>query len=148
MLFFQCMAAFFNPVHRRREGVLSGLVSYTVVIFSLVTVLAAINLDILSVSCIDNREFPGRGALVPLGPFGYQVVVDPKALTVILGVIFLWNNLLADGFLVGCLFGPTSPTQVANAALLLVLPFPCSLLHRNLGRRPPLGYRLVCSVRI
>ena len=58
------MAAFFNPVHRRKGGVLWGLASYTVVVFSLVIVLAAINLDILSISDIDNREFPGEGTYV------------------------------------------------------------------------------------
>ena len=78
------------------------------VIFSLATVLAAINLDILPISDIDNREFPGEGTSVPLGPFGYQLVMDPKALTVTPGVIFLWNNLLADSFLVRRLFDPTS----------------------------------------
>ena len=108
MSFFQCMAAFFNPVHRRKEGVLWGAASYTVVIFSLVTALAAITLDILSISYIDNREFPGEGTSVPLGPFGHKLVMDPKALTVTPGVIFFWNNLLADSFLVRRLFDPTS----------------------------------------
>ena len=37
------------------------------------------NFNILSVSYIDNREFSGEDTAPP-GPFGYQQVMDPKAL--------------------------------------------------------------------
>ena len=59
------------------------------------------NLNILSVSYIDNREFPGEGTAPP-GPFGYQLVMDPKALTIIPNLLFVFNDLLADSLLVSC----------------------------------------------
>jgi hypothetical protein len=65
VLFFQCMAALFNPANRRREGIKWGLVSYTVVMFSFVTVFTAMNLNIQSISYIDNREFPGVEGVLP-----------------------------------------------------------------------------------
>ena len=101
MLFFQCIAALFNPAYRRGEGVRWGLVSFTVVMFSSVTIATAMNLDILSLCYIDNREFPGDGTAPP-GPFGYQLVLDPKALTIIPNLLFVFNDLLADSLLVSC----------------------------------------------
>ena len=101
VLFFQCMAALFNPAHRRGEGIKWGLVSYTAITFSSVTLVTAMNLNILSVSYIDNREFPGDGTAPP-GPFGYQLVMEPKALTIIPNLLFVFNDLLADSLLVSC----------------------------------------------
>ena len=71
VLFFQCMATLLNPVHRRREGVKWGLVSYTMIMSSVVTVFTAMNLNIQSISYIDDRRFPGIYGFSP-GPFGYQ----------------------------------------------------------------------------
>ena len=98
-LFFNCMAALFNPVHRRGEGVKWGLVSYTVVIFLFATVSIGMNLDVQSICFIDNREFPGFEGGWP-GPHGYQYFIGPEAVSIIPLVTFPLTNWLADGLLV------------------------------------------------
>ena len=103
VLFLQCMAALFNPGHRRGERIKWGLVSYTAVMFSLATVFTALVLDIQSVSYIDNREFPGAEGVTPPGPLGYRMVSSAEALDIIPGVVFALSNWLADGFLVSSL---------------------------------------------
>lgn len=108
------MSALFDPVNRTTGGTRWGLVSYTVAMFSFVTVYTAINLDILSVSYIDNREFPaGVDGVLPPGPFGYQALIYSRAMDTISNVMFLLNNWLADGLLVGSLLEPCA--QVSNA---------------------------------
>ena len=104
VLFFHCMAALLDPGNRRREGTKWGLVAYTAVMFSFVTVFTAMNLNIQSIAFIDNREFPGIEGVLPPGPLGYQWFVYSRALSVIPNVMFLLNNWLADGLLVGPLF--------------------------------------------
>lgn len=105
VLFFKCMMALFNPTYRRGGGVKWSLVLFTVVMFLLVTVHTAMDLDLLSVSFIDNRNFPGvEGVLYP-GPAGYREVVYFKAINVIPNATFPLNNWLADGLLVSSLFG-------------------------------------------
>ena len=100
VLFFKCMAALLNPTNRRRWGIKWGLVSYVAAMFSFVTVLTAMDVNNLSDSYIDNREFPGvDGVLLP-GPPGYQTLIDYKAPTVIPNLMFLLNNWMADGLLV------------------------------------------------
>ena len=107
MLFFNCMGALINPVNRRGQGIKWGLVSYTVVMFVFVTIYTTMNLNIQSISYIDNREFPGIEGVLPPGPFGYQWFIYSKALCVISNAMFLLNNWLADGLLVGSLFDAT-----------------------------------------
>ena len=97
-LFFQCMVALFDSVHRRGEGIEWGVVSYTVIMFSFATVFTTTNLHIQSLSYIDNREYHK-------GPLYYQVNFSRNALNIIPTLMFLLNNWLADGFLVGSLFG-------------------------------------------
>jgi len=72
VLFFKCMAALFNPVYRG-EGIKWGLVSFTMVVFSLETVVTSMSLNNLSVSYIDNREFHGVERAPFPGPLAYQV---------------------------------------------------------------------------
>ena len=105
VLFFKCMTALFNPVYRRGEGLKWGLVSYTVIMFSLVTVHLATNLHVLSISYIDNRDFAGavNGVERP-GPYGYQAAINFKAISVIPRAAFRLNNWSADGLLVSFLF--------------------------------------------
>ena len=103
MLFFQCMGALLNPVHRRRQGIKWGLVAYTTVMFAFVTVFTAMNDNVQSDSYIDNREFPGVDGVLPPGPLGYQALIYSKALTVIPNLMFLLNNWMADGLLVSTL---------------------------------------------
>ena len=105
MLFFYCMAALFNPVNRKREGIKWGLVSYTAAMFSFVTIFTVMYENNLSMSHIDNREFPGVHGVLPPGPFGYQLSLYPTVLNIVPNLMFLLNNWLADGLLVGRLFG-------------------------------------------
>jgi len=105
VLFFKCMTALFNPVFRRGKGVKWGLVSYTVIMFSLVTVHLATNLHVLSVSYIDNRDFSGPvNGVEHRGPYGYQTAINFKPISVIPRAAFRLNNWSADGLLVGSLF--------------------------------------------
>ena len=99
MLFFQSMAALLNPVHRGGERIKWGLVFYTMLMFSVVTVFAGMSLDKLSISFIDNREFPGAGSLEPPGPLGYRTFIDSRAPSLIIDLLFFLNGWLADGFL-------------------------------------------------
>ena len=132
------MATLFSPIHRRGEGIRWGFVSFTAVMFSSVTILTAMNLNILSVSYIDNREFPGEGTAPP-GPFGYQLVMDPKALTIIPNLLFVFNDLLADSLLVSC----SSDGVFTHRWLTqdpLALPLLRDLFHEPLDRRLPLPH--------
>src|SRR5258707_15289898 len=99
------MTALFNPAYRRGEGIKWGVVSYTVIMFSLVTVHTTTNLYVLSISYIDNRDFTGpvEGAEL-YGPYGYQAAINFKAISVIPRVAFRLNNWSADGLLVSSLF--------------------------------------------
>ena len=100
VLFFKCMTGLFNPIYRRGKGVKWGLVVFTMVMFSLVTVHTTMDLNLLSISFIDNRDFPGvKGVLYP-GLVGYREVVYFKAINVIPNATFPLNNWLADGLLV------------------------------------------------
>ena len=100
VLFFRCMGALLNPVRRRGEGIKWVLVSHTVAMFSVVTVGTAMNLEILSVSYIDDREFPDIDGFVPPGPLGYRWIVTSTALGIIPDTMLFLNNWLADGLLV------------------------------------------------
>ena len=106
VLFFKCMAALFDPAHRRGEGIKWGLVSYAVVMFSVATVLAAKGLNVQSYSYVDHREFPGvADGVVPPGPLGYQGFIHSNVLSIIPDVMFFLTNWLADGLLVSTSFG-------------------------------------------
>ena len=83
------MAALFDPVHRRGEGIKWGLVSYTVVLFSIVTVFTVTSL----------AEFPSTT---------YPPIPN---------IMLLLNYWLADGLLVGFLYLVfRSSTFVSNAS--------------------------------
>ena len=108
------MAALLDPVHRKGRTKW-GLVSYTVVMFSLVTVLTAMFAHIQSISYIDNRDFPGIEGVVPPGPLGYKTTLFPSALGIIPNVTFNLSNWLADGLLVSPCLMLRSLAQVTNA---------------------------------
>ena len=109
------MRALFDPANRRRQGGIKwGLVGYTLAMFSFVTIFTAMNLDIQSISFIDNREFPGVGDVFPPGPLGYQLFIYSKPITVVPNLMFLLNNWMADGLLVR--FSATLPDEVLNVA--------------------------------
>ena len=140
VVFFQCMAALFNPVHRRGEPTKWGLVSYTVVMFSLATVQTALNLHIFSISYIDDRKFPGFDGISP-GPFAYQWLVYTKPIGVTPTVMFTSSNWLADGFLVSFpLSAAFTHPGVSPPLPLIALSLLHSLLHEPLGHRLPLHH--------
>lgn len=93
------MGVLLSPSYRTRKGVRWGLVAYTATSFTFVTLFTALNLDVQSISYIDNREFPGNDELPP-GPLGYQYLIYSKAITIVPNLMFLLNNWLADGLLV------------------------------------------------
>ena len=99
IVFFKCMAALLNPDYRRGEPIKWGIVSYTALMFSIVTVGTAAQFYVQSISYIDNREFSG-------GPLEYQLAIYSEAINVIQNVAFALSNWLADGFLVSRLFDP------------------------------------------
>ena len=102
MVFFRCMEALLNPANRRtKEETKWGLLAHTTAMFAFVTIATAINLHLLSICYIDNREFPGVDGVVFPGPLGYQVFIYSRAISVVPSVLFLLNNWLADGLLVG-----------------------------------------------
>lgn len=104
VLFFNCIAALFNPVYRRGEGIKWGLVSFTVVMFSLATVRTAMKLNFLSISYIDNREYPGVEGVYASGPLGYQATVFFEPINLIPYSAIPLNSWLADGLLVRFLY--------------------------------------------
>jgi len=110
------MGALINPANRRRQGVKWGLVSYTAIMFSFVTIFTAMNLNIQSISYIDNREFPGVENVLPPGPLGYQWFLYSDALTIVPNLMFLLNNWMADGLLVGSSLMLHPLSQVSNAS--------------------------------
>ena len=114
MVFFKCMAALFNPDHRRRGPIKWGLVFYTVVMFSLVTAGTVMQLDVQSISYIDNRGFPGAKGSIPAGPVGYQELMSAP-IVYVQNAVFALNNWLAEGLLVSSLLILCSLTRVTNA---------------------------------
>lgn len=100
VLFFRCMTALLGSASRRRGDIKWLLVIHTVAMFLFVTVYTAITLNTLSVSYVDNREFPGVIGALPPGPLGYQFLVFTKTASVIATATFVLNNWLADGLLV------------------------------------------------
>ena len=99
MASFQCMAGLFDPVHRRGERIKWGLVSYTVVMFSLLTVITAMTFAIVSICYIYDRQFPG-------GPYGCLSYAISTTLGPIPDAMAIFSNWLADGLLVSSLFSP------------------------------------------
>ena len=63
-------------------------------------------LDVQSISYIDNREFPGVEGEMPIGPNGYQGIIEPEPIVYVQDIVFTLNNWLAEGLLVGCFFMP------------------------------------------
>jgi hypothetical protein len=106
------MSALLNPAYPTREGIRWGLVAHTVAMFSFVTIFTALNLDLQSISYIDNRDFPGNSSMFPPGPLGYQIFIYSKALNVVPTVMFHLNTCLADGLLVS--YALDSVVKISN----------------------------------
>ena len=104
VLFFKCMTALLSLTYRRGEGIKWGLVSYTVVMFALATVLTGMDLDIQSISYVDNRDYSSIDGSTGFGPFGYFLSIYFKPINVIPSAAYIFGGWLADGLLVGSLF--------------------------------------------
>ena len=86
------MATLFNPVHSRGEGIKWGLVSYTMVVFLLVTMFTAMSLNDQLVEYMRlDGDLNNDSGLEVLPP--------------ILTLMFLLGYWLAAGFLVSSSFG-------------------------------------------
>lgn len=96
------MGALLSSVNRTSERLKWGLLAHTAAMFLFVTIFTAINLDIQSLSYIDNRDFPGDDVMFPPGPLGYQFFIYSRAISVVPTVMFHLNTCLADGLLVRC----------------------------------------------
>ena len=99
------MTSLFNPVYRRGERVKWGFISYTVAMFSSLTIHNAAVFNMESMCYIDNRDFPGVENVLPPGPGGFQQHM--VALNLIAYVTFIFNGWLADGLLVSSLLDDT-----------------------------------------
>lgn len=119
VLFFQCLGAIFSTTNRQKGGTQWGLFAYVMMMFSFVTVYTAMNLNLQSVSYIDNREFPGNDD-VPPGPLGYQWLIHASGLSLVPNLMFILNNWLADGLLIYRCF-TIYPTNTSYS----VIAFPC-----------------------
>lgn len=99
ILFFRCMGALFSQANPTRGFIKWGLVAHTLAMFLFVTSYVIMGFVIKANSFIDNREFPGVGDMFSPGPMGYQNFTYTKALSVCPRILFLSNNVLADGLL-------------------------------------------------
>lgn len=87
------MGTLLDPTNRTRGGIKWGLVVHTVAMFSFLTIYTGMNLDLQSISYVDNREFPDA-------PLLYQFNISTTAISVVPNVMFPLNQWLADGLLV------------------------------------------------
>lgn len=117
-LFFQCMGALLNPANHIRGGIKWGLVAHSVAMFAFVTVFTALNLDLQSISYIDNRDYPGDSFMFPPGPLGYQFLVYSKPISLVPTIMFHLNTCLVDGLLLYRCY-------VTYAMNYWVIAFPC-----------------------
>ena len=140
VVFFKCMTALFDPVHRRGEYIKWGLIPYTVAIFSSLTIYNAVVFNIQSFCYIDNRNFPGGDGGLPPGPLGCQLSTD-SGLNLIAYITFLFNGWLADGLLVSSLLdGGFTRSRCLMPAPPVALPLLRNLLQEALGHRLPLPH--------
>ena len=79
--------------------------------FLFVTIYTALNLDMLFISYVGNREFTGITGFPP-GPLGYEYLSYHETIGIVSTVMFLLNNWLADGLLVYPMSSPIA--QVSN----------------------------------
>ena len=135
------MYGLFDPEHRRGKSIKWGLVSYTVVMFSILTVITAMSFNIFSITFIDNRQFSGVEGLIPPGPLGYSRSIAPMAIAFLPDAMTVFNNWLADGLgqfsVRSCIHSPRCLIPAPpSPALSLLRP----LLEEPLGHRVPLPH--------
>ena len=98
-LFLQCISAFLDPINRSKGGIKWGMVVHTTLMFLVATGYSVANLNLQSISYVDNREFPGLGDGWP-GPYNWQYLIYDKPASYLSLIMFLMNTWLADGLLV------------------------------------------------
>lgn len=76
--------------------------------------LTGMDLNVQSISHIDNRDYPGVDGLIWPGPYGYYTLIYFKPINLIPIVVFVLNNWLADGFLVGASFDARFTRPISN----------------------------------
>ena len=149
------MTALLYPANRTKGGIQWGLVVQTATMFAFATVATALSLDLQSISCTDDRNFPGfRDGSAP-GPLGYQLLVYSRAINVVPNLMFLLNQWLADGLLVSSVFGSVAwvsnggcpPLQLYRCYLIyamkywiVALPFLMYLASLGMYSSPPQTY--------
>ena len=129
------MTSLLDPERRPKGGIRWGLVAHTMVLFSVATAFALSNLNLQSVSYVDNREFPDMGDGFP-GPFNWQFFVYNKPIVFFPSIMFIINTWLTDGLLVCSTI--ESPLRFLMRAVSLALPLLRHLRKKNLGRRLPM----------
>jgi hypothetical protein len=92
------MGALLNYENRRTKPIKWGLVIQTAVMFMLLTASGWLYADYLMLCYIDKRQFPGVDGALPPGPLGCSLLTNP--IITVANLLFLLNQLLADGFLV------------------------------------------------
>ena len=137
VLFFQCMGALFSSTYRAKTATKWSFVAYVSIMFSFVTIYTAMDLNLQSISYIDNREFPGNSDLPP-GPLGYQFLIHANVLSIVPNFMFILCSWMANGLLVSSTSNPTvrmpnPPHQIYRCYELynnnhLVIAFPCFAL--------------------
>lgn len=129
------MSALLSRANRKTGAIRLGLIAHTVAMFSFVTIYVTVDFHILSISHIDNRAFPGGDGLPP-GPVGYRLFLYSKPIGMIIQVMFLLNNWLANGLLVSSVSKDQSPGCSTAFPVVSLL---CYLYHGLSGHCPPVS---------
>ena len=114
------MNTLLNPVDPTKRGIKRGLVAHTMVIFTSTTVYTALNLDLQSISSIDNRGFPGDGVLFH-GPLGYQFFINSGPITIVPDILIFVNGWLANGLWVSLVLNQCLLSNVALSSSSIVV---------------------------
>ena len=140
ILFFQCMSALLDPVNRTKGEINWKFMAHTAAMFSFATIYIAMNLNIQSISFVDNREFPGitTSDVLPPGPVGYQWFLRSKPIGVATTPMIILNNWLADGLLVSV--SDLTPPQASNVNHSPALLMSHCLCDELLDHRLPMHY--------
>jgi hypothetical protein len=124
ILFLHCLSALLYPAGHTKGGIKWGLVAHTSAMFSFATIAVGLGIDLQSISYIEDRDFPGFYNGEAPGPLGYQLLVYSKAINVVPNLMFILNQLLADGLLVSfvfstvCLASNMDPSSSSIVAML------------------------------
>ena len=126
------MEALIEPVDNIRRRVKWGLAIHTTALFLFLTIHTTMDLRLLSIGYIDNRNFPGTG------PLGHDDSANfSTAFVVIYTVMFPLSQWLVDGFLVSRLH--FNSLMCLTRFILPVISLLCYLFHGLLGHDFPMS---------